>query len=1024
LDIPSFFSIAFIAACVICLFVGIYTLQLNPRSKTNVLFFVMSLTLALWALGLGMAVSADRLVTALFWRRFSALGWGAFFSVLLHFFHVFIGKNTTSRKIWFYILLYLPTAVTYLGFTYFPVLNPGQYNLVSTPLGWVNIAANNAWDMFYLIYYLLYAAAGFCHIWLWGRRNGSPRIKKQARIISIALFITMLIGTLTDILGNLIFSAVIPQLAPIYLLLPIAVIYYCIRKYGLLNPKHVDEETILMSDQIRTKITNYLANSFVFAALLNVIVSYLLMDKAETGDVLLFSGILILIGIVLRVIERFVIRKGLKDILNAIAYSLIVPLLTLRFIDYAGTTVWAYPMILLIVTLVLGRRFVQIMLSVSILLTLAAVWLMMPEVTVSINSADHAVRIGIFIIAIWFAWFGRRVFRSKLQENAEQIGSQKIITEISTEFISVNDGNLDVKIDSALSKLGDFLIPDRLYVYIYDDKKEILSRRSIWFSQEKMTDAAIEADLSADNYPLLMRRLGSGNPIVLSDVSDVSGETGGELPRLLGSVHKSFAAMPIIIRNEVYGFFGVDAEPKSKNWPETQLAFFRIISNILADAFERIHQEIEITEMAFYDYLTKLPNRILFRDRAAQAISLAERTGTTIAVVFLDLDAFKAVNDTIGHDGGDRLLLKAAEGLKKCLRKSDTVARFGGDEFLILLNNLTSTEDIPKIVEKITYVFDKPFIIDEQEFFVTASAGIAVYPYDGTDSEALVKNADLAMCRSKEQGKNRYLFCTEDMKEEILRKLKLTGNLFRALERHELKLYYQPQVSTKSKKIIGAEALLRWFHPEFGIVSPSLFIPLAEQTGLIGPIGDWVLMTACLQCRTWHLKGLPDIRVAVNVSVHQLRNPEFVYRVGQILEETQLEPQYLELEVTESAAVSESDYIIEVLDNLKKLGVSISIDDFGTEYSSLSRLSAMPIDRIKLDMHFIRNIGRSEKENAIIMGIIGLAHTLGLKVVAEGVETERQLDFLTERSSDEIQGFFFYRPLPPEELEGVLSAGE
>ncbi len=1024
MDIPSFFSIAFGLACALSLFIGIYTLYLNSHSQTNRLFFILTVALDIWAFGFSMAVSADTLDTALFWRRFSAIGWGAFFSILLHFVCVLTGRDVRGRKRRLFALLYLPAVVIYLGFTYLPDINPEQYHLVLSPLGWINIPAHNAWDIFYTVYFVLYTAACLYMIRQWGMSSDSPRKRKQAQLLFIFFAVTLLFGVLSDTLGNTIFPVDIPQIGPLLMLFPAFAAYYAIKKYGLLNPKYVDEDAILMSGQIRTKITNYLSNAFLFAALLNVMAAYLLHEAAYPGDVLLYSGMLLVAGAALQIIQRFVKNKRFKDILIAAVFSLIVPILTFRFVDFAVVTTWAFPFILLIATLVFGNSFVQVTLCIAILFTQVTVWVLKPEAALSIGSADHVVRLGMFMIAIWVAHFARRVYRSKLRENAEQISSQQIVVEISTDFISVNERNLDMKIDAALSKLGDFLKPDRSYVFLFDDKKENLTCRSIWVDNEKMADAEIDAYIGNDSHPLLTACFRAGKAIIMPDVSDVSCQTGSELPKLLGSFRKSFAAMPIVIRDEVYGFVGADAEQKNKRWPETQLAFIQIIANILADAFERLHQENEITEMAYYDYLTKLPNRILFRDRAVQALSLAERTNKLLAVIFLDMDAFKAVNDAIGHDGGDLILCKAAEELTRCLRKSDTVARFGGDEFLILLNNLKSTGDIPKIIENIMRVFDKPFVLDGQEFYVTASAGVAVYPYDGADPDALIKNADLAMCKSKELGKNRYVFCTEDMKEEILRRMKLTSNLFRALERHEFKVFYQPQINTKTKKIIGAEALLRWFHPELGIVSPSTFIPLAEQSGLIGPIGDWVLMTACLQCRTWHLKGLPDIRVAVNVSVLQLRNPDFVYRVGQILEETQLAPHYLELEITETVAVSEADYIIGVLEELKKLGVSISIDDFGTEYSSLSRLSAMPIDRIKLDMQFVHGIGRGEKENAIIKGIIGLAHTLGLKVLAEGVETELQLVFLSERRSDEIQGFFFYRPLPPEELEEILREPE
>lgn len=341
---------------------------------------------------------------------------------------------------------------------------------------------------------------------------------------------------------------------------------------------------------------------------------------------------------------------------------------------------------------------------------------------------------------------------------------------------------------------------------------------------------------------------------------------------------------------------------------------------------------------------------------------------------------------------------------------------------MILLNHLNGTDDIERIIKKILSIFEEPFLIKEQEYFVTASAGVAVYPFDGGDSDTLIKNADIAMYKAKEQGKNQYLFCTADMKKEVLLKMRLMNNLYRALAKNEFMLHFQPQVCTRSKRIIAAEALLRWNHPELGMIPPNQFIPLTEQTGLIVPIGEWVLRTACMQCKTWQLSGFPDMRIAVNVSIIQLRNPDFVSRLKRILQETQLEAQYLELEITESAAVNESEYIFEVLDKLKALHLSISIDDFGTEYSSLSRLTSMPIDRIKMDMQFVRRIHQSDKDKAIALGIINLAHNLGLKVIAEGVETENQLDFLCQKDCDEIQGFYFYRPLNADDFDMILKS--
>jgi diguanylate cyclase (GGDEF)-like protein len=389
-------------------------------------------------------------------------------------------------------------------------------------------------------------------------------------------------------------------------------------------------------------------------------------------------------------------------------------------------------------------------------------------------------------------------------------------------------------------------------------------------------------------------------------------------------------------------------------------------------------------------------------------------------VFFLDLDSFKTVNDTMGHEAGDELLIILANKISQSIRKYDVVGRFGGDEFLILLNNISSSDDILIAAQRVMDIFSAPISINSQEFFITASMGIAVYPQDGENVETMIQHADLAMYNAKAKGKNQFVLCSPILKEEVLRDTKLTNLLYRAMERNELMLYYQPQINLQTQKIVGMEALLRWNTSEYGMVQPNTFIPLAEKTGLINPIGEWVLRTACFQNKAWQDKGFPKIRMAVNLSAVQFRNGKLVSQIQNILSETRMHSKYLELEITESLMISQPEYIIDVLKDLKKLGASISIDDFGTGYSSLSRLKRLPFDRIKMDMQFVSGIEESEKDRAIAKVIINLAKNMGINVIAEGVETEKQLSFLSQKMCDEIQGFYYYKPMPPEEVEKIF----
>ncbi|HJW57666.1 MAG TPA: EAL domain-containing protein [Burkholderiaceae bacterium] len=430
--------------------------------------------------------------------------------------------------------------------------------------------------------------------------------------------------------------------------------------------------------------------------------------------------------------------------------------------------------------------------------------------------------------------------------------------------------------------------------------------------------------------------------------------------------------------------------------------------------------EAELEFQANQDMLTGLANRNLLRDRLRQAIAYAARYGHAIWVVFADLDRFKLINDTLGYQAGDALLKEVAKRLLLAVRDTDTVARLGGDEFVLVLPERNDERLTMIAVQRIMDVLAQPLTIEGHEFFPTCSVGVAVFPDDGEDPDTLVKHAEIAMYRAKETGRNNFQFFTAALNEKALDRLRLETDLRKAVERDEFVLHYQPQVDLKSGRMVGMEALIRWQHPERGMVSPARFIGLAEETGLIVPIGQWVIRTACLQNKAWQEAGLGHLRVAVNLSARQFNERDLLQTITTILQETGLDAQYLEVELTESLVMTEVERAIAILRDLKALGLQISIDDFGTGYSSLSYLKRFPIDVLKIDQSFVRDITTDPDDAAIVMSIISLAHNLRLHVIAEGVETETQLTYLRENSCDQIQGYYFSRPLAADAFRMLL----
>lgn len=440
------------------------------------------------------------------------------------------------------------------------------------------------------------------------------------------------------------------------------------------------------------------------------------------------------------------------------------------------------------------------------------------------------------------------------------------------------------------------------------------------------------------------------------------------------------------------------------------------------DVTDRKHVEKLIERQAYYDPLTDLPNRRLFMDRLDQVIArgLWHGHGSLVAVLFLNLDHFKRINDTLGHAAGDRLLRAVAGRLKESVREGDTVARMGGDEFAIILSHVAHIEDIPMVVDKVLAHFAQPFMSEDSEIFITASIGVSSYPADGGSAGKLLKNADAAMYRAKERGRNTIEYYLANMNVRSAERLTLENKLQHALEREEFVLNYQPLVDIGSGRIIGMEALLRWKHPELGMVSPGRFIPVAEESGLIVPIGEYVLRKACAENKAWQSAGHPPIVIAVNVSARQLQKKDFVQMVDQVLRETGMEAQYLELELTESI-MQDAEASIRLVTELHEKGVRISIDDFGTGYSSLRYLKRLPITKLKIDISFVRNITTNESDAVITETIITMAQKLRLKAIAEGVETMEQLRFLQVLRCDEMQGYLYSRPLPAKEATELLA---
>jgi diguanylate cyclase (GGDEF)-like protein len=573
------------------------------------------------------------------------------------------------------------------------------------------------------------------------------------------------------------------------------------------------------------------------------------------------------------------------------------------------------------------------------------------------------------------------------------------------------------------------------HILIVDDEPEIRDMvRGMLCESYKCTTAGSAEEalllIQAEKYGLVISDINMGGMSGLEMIPQVRASAPDTVIMMISgeqTIERAIEAMRVGAFDYImkpFNFQRVEAAVRRALEHHSLLATKRRHENHLEELV--MQRTAELNHLTYHDVLTDLPNRILFEDRLTQALILAERNHQPLGMLFLSLDGFKKVHDTLGHAIGDRLLQKVAERLRASAHQGETVARFEGDEFALLLTQIGGTEgeDVVEVIFQINESLQLPFIIDDHELFITISIGISLYPNDGADAPTLLKNADAALYRAREQGGNNYQFYTADMNAKAMKRLSLENSLRRALERSEFEVYYQPVLDINTRKIVGMEALLRWHHPELGLVQPAEFIPLAEDTGMIVPIGEWVLRTACTQSKSWQEAGFASLSLAVNLSARQFQQQNLAEVVVRILQETGLNPHNLELELTESSIMKNAESAVRTLGELKAMGVKIAIDDFGTGYSSLGYLKRLPIDILKIDRSFVSDVTTDPDDAALVMTIITLAHNLRLKVVAEGVDTEEQLSFLHLLRCDEWQGYLFSRPLPVEAFEELLMQGQ
>ena len=1013
-------SFLFYGSVIIYCSLGVYIFTLHTSSALHRSFFLLCLSLGIWAFTYSVATCAPDYEECLFWRQIAVFGWGFIYSFLLHFILILTEKQEVLRQKGIYVLLYLPCLINIYANFLNQEIARRQFELIYTATGWINISKTTGWDYFYYCYYFIFTVISIAIIWQWGRKSAEYAKKRQSFLIIFSYSIALVLGTFTEILINIISVHKVPQIGPLIIVFPILVMFYCIRKYDLIPTEKKEQKAeagAILSEATRATLYNYLAVTYVSGAALSFALRYYALGE-NPRHIFLISFAVCLIGLLLYLAEVFNLKH--KKAIQNFLIVLSIPVVNLLYAGFSAVYGWFFPVMILLISIVSSQKRFTLLAAASIIGTFFGMWILEPTKVIRIDNYDHFLRIFIFLMVIGIAYFIKKAYTQRLLEYEEQVRMQKLAATVSADLVSANEHTVFDKLLLAIRRCGEYLEADFAHLFLFDEEGKPIHAAYVWCPEVpcQLPSELTEGDLTTIQSWMENYIFSSGEVLCVPSVSALP-DDGKAKPWLMEREVKSFLSIPLVGENRITGCLCFSTIRGEKNW-EGQRQLLRTIARHLTDVWLKVSAERELKHMAFFDGLTSLPNRTQFSRYLKAGIARAAETDTLLGVIYLDLDFFKTVNDLMGHDSGDELLRQFGLRLTRCLREGDVLARFGGDEFLIMLPHFTDIQDVQKVADRILEAAWEPVRVNGQDLFVTASMGIAVYPDDGETPEDLIKNADLALYTSKETGRSKYTICSTNIKREFVKKNELTSALYLAMDRNELALYYQPKVNPKTGEIIGIEALVRWQHPEKGLLLPGAFIPLAEKIGVIQHIDQWVFRTACQQSKLWQEQGLPPTKMAVNFSLAHFYSENILGNVWSILRETDLDPSLLEIEITESVAYYRSEAMIDILSGLKALGIAISIDDFGTEYSSLIRLQTLPIDRIKIDRQFVSALTNGSKGEDIIKAIFTLSEALDLKVTMEGVENEQQLAFARSLFCDEVQGYYFYKPMPAEEIEILL----
>ncbi len=1004
----NIFSLVFFVVSLIYTITGAYAFCLNKKNRINKIFLLICLSLAEWAMCFSLvnSVGADNFEFAMFFTRISVFGWGIFYSLAYHFIKLIINPDK-KIPLKTYILIYLPALLNIIFFTCFGELSERNLGLQYTGSVWLFHGKLEFFYGFFLTYAVCFAFLTVFKGLLWQYNPNNPRADNKSKIVAYMFVLVFVLGTSSEVIINKILGHQIIPLTVVWLLLPILFMFPILLKHRIIKPKNDMNTYQILDEQKQETIFNLSGGIYLIIAYITLFLNYYVVGHRLPHQI--FASFLIYIfGLLHFFVKKiFPVEKHQRAFISIFSIA-VVYIIAIRYKTDGLSIILGVAFYYLMITAIYDKSRHTYFVTCGIITVQLIVLLKYPlKRYFLVDWVEYLTQTIVIIISSIVILYINKLYRNKIKENFEQIEIQEAISLISNDSLEVNIENINSKITDILKLCNTHL----KYTFSYYYK---LSKNKKDFVQVCYTDKIKDENSTKILNTLPQKeKILKGESYQILDVNQEKNFSDEALAYFNNKKILGFYVIPIIIEGVLNGCVVFEFTEVQKN--SVIANSNKIISNLIVNTIKKVNYEKILYYNANYDLITGIKNRNGFTKDIS---TILEKNNLEMpALLALDIDNFEMIHNAFGYSVGTKLLKTVSEMLISNSNKKAVVARFSKDTFFIFYPDTKTKEEIIKRLEKILDLFEEPISVENYEFKLYINIGIAVSPEDGENSEELLKNAELALNEVKKIDKARYHFCDVKDKDSTLENVVYTNKLFTALKNKELKLAYQPQVDCKTGKVIGAEALIRWISPEFGIVAPNKFVPILENTALIVKIGEWIIeQVAILQIKMKE-KGLPKIRLSANISVVQFQDEKLIEKIRNIFDKHNVDTDFFELEITENVATSDYDFLLDRLSEIKTLGCSIAIDDFGVEFSSLNRLQSLPVDRLKIDKSFIDGIGTDKKKESIAKIIIQLAKSLGLESIAEGVETEEQVKFLQENNCDEIQGYYFGKPMFEEEFE-------